>query len=77
MSASATFATAAIASQGEAALGYPTKNVLKSWHRQYEQAHDLPQGSMRARSRSIQTKQKKVAAQHYLEHDRCLAATLK
>jgi putative transposase len=23
-------------------LGYPTKNALKSWHREYEQGHDLP-----------------------------------
>jgi transposase-like protein len=23
-------------------LGYPTKNALKSWHREYEQSHDFP-----------------------------------
>jgi len=22
-------------------LGYPTKNSLKSWHREYEQCHDV------------------------------------
>lgn len=22
-------------------LGYPTKNSLKSWHREYERCHDL------------------------------------
>ena len=25
-------------------LGYPTKNALKSWHREYEQRLDLPAG---------------------------------
>ncbi|MBG6077883.1 transposase-like protein, partial [Polaromonas sp. CG_9.11] len=25
-------------------LGYPTKNALKSWHREYEQSRDLPAG---------------------------------
>ena len=23
-------------------LGYPTKNALKTWYREYEQRHDLP-----------------------------------
>ena len=30
-------------------LGYPTKNALKSWHREYEQCHDLPAGYVRSR----------------------------
>ena len=25
-------------------LGYPTKNALKSWHREFEKSHDLPTG---------------------------------
>ena len=25
-------------------LGYPTKNALKSWHREFEQGHELPVG---------------------------------
>ena len=25
-------------------LGYPTKNSLKSWHREYEQCHDVRSG---------------------------------
>lgn len=25
-------------------LGYPTKNALKGWHREYEKRHDLPAG---------------------------------
>ena len=57
-------------------LGYPTKNALKSWHREYEQSRDLPAGYVLLRPK-YSDEQKKVAAQHYLDHDRCLAATLK
>ena len=57
-------------------LGYPTKNALKSWHREFEQGHDLPVGYARSKLK-YSDEQKKVAAQHYLDHDRCLAATLK
>ena len=28
-------------------LGYPTKNALKSWYREFEQSHDLPAGYAR------------------------------
>ena len=28
-------------------LGYPTKNALKNWHREFEQGHDLPMGCKR------------------------------
>ena len=57
-------------------LGYPTKNALKSWHREYEQGHDLPMGYARSKPK-YSDEQKKVAARHYLDHGRCLAATLK
>ena len=57
-------------------LGYPTKNALKSWHREYEQGRDLPVGYARSKPK-YSDEQKKVAAQHYLDHDRCLAGTLK
>lgn len=56
-------------------LGYPTKNVLKSWHREYEQGHDLPVGYARSKPK-YSNEQKKVAAQHYLDHGRCLVGTL-
>jgi len=32
-------------------LGYPTKNALKSWHREYEQMLDLPAGYVRRKPR--------------------------
>ncbi|MEO8014159.1 MAG: IS3 family transposase [Polaromonas sp.] len=56
-------------------LGYPTKNALKSWHREYEQGHDLPVGYARSKPK-YSNEQKKVAAQHYLDHGRCLVGTL-
>jgi transposase InsO family protein/transposase-like protein len=56
-------------------LGYPTKNALKSWHREYEQRLDLSAGYVR-RPRYSQ-EQKERAVQHYLENGRCLAVTIK
>ena len=56
-------------------LGYPTKNALKSWHREYEQLLDLPSSYMR-RPRYSQA-QKVRAVEHYLGHGRCVAATIK
>src|SRR5947199_6409282 len=55
-------------------LGYPTKNALKSWHREYEQRLDLPAGYVR-QPRYAQA-HKERAVEHYLEHGRCIAATI-
>ena len=57
-------------------LGYPTKNALKSWHREFQQSCGLPAGSARSKPK-YSDEQKKVATQHYLYHGRCLAGTLK
>jgi hypothetical protein len=57
-------------------LGYPTKNSLKSWHREYVQCHDLPTGYVRSKPK-YSPEQKKVAVDHYLSHDRCAAETLR
>jgi transposase-like protein len=57
-------------------LGYPTKNSLKAWHREYEQCHDLRIGYVRATPR-YSAGQKQAAVAHYLSHDRCAAATLR
>jgi transposase InsO family protein/transposase-like protein len=57
-------------------LGYPTKNALKSWHREFEQSRDLPVGYARSRPK-YSDEQKKVAVEHYLNYGRCLAGTLK
>ena len=56
-------------------LGYPTKNALKTWCREYEQQPDLPAGYAR-RSRFSQA-QKERAVEHYLAHGRCIAATIR
>jgi putative transposase len=57
-------------------LGYPTKNSLKSWHREYERCRDLPLGYVRSKPR-YSDEQKNVAVEHHVTHDRCIAATLK
>jgi putative transposase len=56
-------------------LGYPTKNALKSWYREYEQRLDLPAGYVRPPRYSQVHKER--AVEHYLEHGRCIAATIK
>lgn len=55
-------------------LGYPTKNALKGWFREYEQRLDLPKGYARPKPKYSQ-EQKEAAVRHYLEHGRCIAAT--
>jgi transposase InsO family protein/transposase-like protein len=55
-------------------LGYPTKNALKCWHREFEQRHDLPTGYVRPPRYS--PAQKERAVQHYRDNGRCLAATI-
>lgn len=56
-------------------LGYPTKNALLSWHREYEQRLELPAGYLR-QPRYSQA-HKELAVRHYLEHGRCIAATIR
>jgi len=55
-------------------LGYPTKNALKHWHREYEQRLERPLGTCGPKYSQAQ---KELAVHHYLEHGRCLAATIK
>ena len=57
-------------------LGYPTKNALKSWHREYERRSDLPVGYA-GRPPKYSQEQKQAAIAHYLTHDRCIAATMR
>lgn len=56
-------------------LGYPTKNALKHWHREYEQCLDLSAGYVREPKYS--QAQKALAVKHYLEHGCCFAVTIK
>jgi transposase-like protein len=57
-------------------LGYPTKNALKSWHREYEHSRDLQVGYVRSRQK-YSDEQKQAAVEHYVDHDRCIASTMK
>lgn len=55
-------------------LGYPTKNALRSWHREFERSRDLPTGHVRASKYSGE--QKQLAVDHYLDHGRCMTVTI-
>ncbi|MGE0188128.1 MAG: IS3 family transposase [Steroidobacteraceae bacterium] len=57
-------------------LGYPTKNALKVWYRQYEQSLDLPV-SYAGRKPKYSQVQQQTAVEHYLNHGRCIAETMK
>lgn len=57
-------------------LGYPTKNALKHWHREFARGNDLSAGYVRTKPR-YSDEQKRIAVEHYLEHGRCLAWTMK
>ena len=55
-------------------LGYPTKNALTGWYREYEQRLDLPAGYA-GREPKYSQAQKEAAVEHYLTQ--CLAATMR
>lgn len=55
-------------------LGYPTKNSLKKWVREYEGSGTLHDG-YRARRPKYSVEQKQAAVFYYLEHGRCLDRT--
>ncbi|EDQ02887.1 IS3 family transposase [Sulfitobacter indolifex HEL-45] len=57
-------------------LGYPTKNALKGWHREYQRLQDLPIRSA-PRTPKFSTAQKQVALEHYATHGRCISWTLR
>ena len=57
-------------------LGYPTKNALIGWYRAYIQDCDLQEGYVRS-IRKYSDDEKQAAVQHFLDHDRCIAATLR
>jgi putative transposase len=56
-------------------LGYPTKNALRTWYREYEQRQDVPAGYLRRPRYSPAGKHR--AVEHYLEYGRCIAVTIK
>jgi len=56
-------------------LGYPTKNSLKGWYREYDQERDLKNAVVRPSKFTIE--QRTRAVEHYLTHGRCVAFTIK
>jgi transposase-like protein len=57
-------------------LGYPTKNALKGWLREYERLQDLPIRST-PRAPKFSVAQKQVALEHYASQGRCISWTLR
>jgi transposase InsO family protein/transposase-like protein len=56
-------------------LGYPTIKSLERWHDAYKQCLDLPKERICSKPR-YSSEQKKLATDHYMSHDQCLAATI-
>jgi putative transposase len=56
-------------------LGFPTKNALKGWYRQYERRGDLARGFHRRPKYSMV--QQQAAVDHFLHHGRCIEFTRK
>lgn len=50
-------------------IGYPTKNALKGWHREFERSQDLPAGY--ARRPKYTHAHQEQAVQHYLDNGHC------
>lgn len=57
-------------------LGYPTKNALKGWYREFEQRLDLSAGYARSKPKYSQA-QKAAAVEHCVSRDRCIASTMR
>ena len=57
-------------------LGYPTKNTLRCWYREYERGQDLPIGSA-LRPPKFSEAQKQAALVHYASHGRCISWTMR
>ena len=57
-------------------LGYPTKNALIGWYRAFIKESDLQAGYIRS-IQKYSTDQKQAAVRHYLDHDSCIAGTLR
>ena len=55
-------------------LGYPTKNALGNWYREYEACQDLR--ASYARQPRYSDADKRRAVDHYLDHGRCIAVTI-
>lgn len=57
-------------------LGYPTKNALRGWYREYVENRDLRVQAV-ARAPKFSEDQKQAALEHYRTHDRCISSTMR
>ncbi len=57
-------------------LGYPTKNALRGWYREYVQHLDLRIQPV-ARVPKYSESQRQAALEHFRTHDRCISATMR
>ncbi len=57
-------------------LGYATKNSLRAWHDELERRGDLKASYIRSKSK-YSVEQKNVAVEHFVNHGRCFALTIK
>lgn len=57
-------------------LGYPTKNALRGWYREYLQHLDLRTQPV-ARAPKYSEAQRQAALEHFRTHDRCISATMR
>ena len=57
-------------------LGYPTKQALASWYREFLSHGSLKPAYVRSEPR-YSDEQKRVAVEHYIDHGRCFALTRK
>jgi putative transposase len=57
-------------------LGYPTKNALRGWYREYIENRDLRVQAV-ARAPKFSEAQKQAALEHYRTHDRCISSTMR
>lgn len=56
--------------------GYPTKNTLIGWYREYERRQDLPTGPA-PRPPKFSEAQKQVSLEHYARHGHCISWTMR
>lgn len=55
-------------------LGYPSRGLLYIWHRQYQ---ELGEKAFANRMSRYNDEEKRIAVEHYFEHGRCLARTMR
>lgn len=57
-------------------LGYPTKNALKGWYREYLNRQDVRAGYVRSWQK-YSAEQKRIAVDYFMDHGQCMAFTMR